>query len=194
MISFDTRKEMLSSLVPKGGVVAEIGVFEGEFAEFILNTLSPSKIYMLDLFNGVCGSGDQDGNNYKNTDLTASFLYLNAKYVNDTRVEIQRGNSKDLLADLDDNSLDMIYIDGDHAYEGCKADLELAYQKCKTGAWICGHDYEMNMKKARHNYVFGVRKAVDEFCAKYGQTIHAKGLDGCVSYAIRLSKELPTSS
>ena len=188
MLSYETRKEMLSALIPKGGVYAEIGVFEGEFAEFIVNTLNPLKLHMIDLFNGTCGSGDQDGNNMKHVDLAVSFVELNKIYVNDERVEIQRGNSQDLLADLDDNSLDMIYIDGDHTYMGCKADLELAFKKCKSGGWICGHDYEMNMKKALTSYDFGVKQAVDEFCEIYGQTIHAKGLDGCVSYAIRLSK------
>ena len=49
-----------------------------------------------------------------------------------------------------------------------------------------GHDYEMNMNKAKTVYSFGVRKAVDEFCNTYKQTIYAKALDGCVSYAIQI--------
>jgi hypothetical protein len=80
----------------------------------------------------------------------------------------------------------MIYIDGDHSYEGCKKDLEIAYKKCKSGGYIMGHDYEMNMKKATREYFFGVKRAVDEFCQVYKQSICAKGLDGCVSYAIRI--------
>jgi hypothetical protein len=51
-----------------------------------------------------------------------------------------------------------------------------------------GHDYEMNMNKAKKAYDFGVRKAVDEFCCEFSQKIYAKGLDGCVSYAIKISK------
>lgn len=186
--SFNTRKEMLLAHIPKGGVYAEIGVFEGEFSAFILNSLNPTKLYMMDLFNGRAGSGDQDGNYFKIVDLGTAFLELNKKYVGDERVEIQRGNSRDLLSNLDDNTLDMIYIDGDHGYAGCKSDLELAFKKCKPGGWICGHDYEMNMEKAKTKYEFGVQRAVDEFCASKGQTICAKGMDGCVSYAIHLSK------
>lgn len=188
MLEFETRQEMLSGCVRKGGVYAEIGVFEGEFSAFILNALEPSRLYMMDLFQGHCGSGNQDGNFFKMLDLNKSFQDLNQKYAGDERVVIQRGNSRDLLSDLDDNTLDMVYIDGDHGYEGCKSDLELAYKKCKPGGWICGHDYEMNMAKAQTDYVFGVKRAVDEFCLNYGQTIVAKGIDGCVSYAIHLSK------
>ena len=188
MAVYETRQEMLLACDPKGGVYAEVGVFEGEFAAFLLRALEPSRLYMMDLFQGHCGSGNQDGNFFKMIDLNKSFQDLHQIYTGDERVVIQRGNSRDLLSDLDDNSLDMIYIDGDHGYEGCKSDLELAYKKCKSGGYICGHDYEMNMAKAQTAYVFGVQRAVDEFCLNYGQTIAAKGMDGCVSYAIHLSK------
>jgi hypothetical protein len=64
--------------------------------------------------------------------------------------------------------------------------LKIEYKKIKKGGWIMGHDYEMNMNKAKTVYSFGVRKAVDEFCNTYKQTIYAKALDGCVSYAIQI--------
>jgi hypothetical protein len=51
-----------------------------------------------------------------------------------------------------------------------------------------GHDYEMNMKKAKYAYNFGVKKAVDEFCTTYNQTILSKAYDGCVSYCIHIKK------
>ena len=86
------------------------------------------------------------------------------------------------------HTFDMIYIDGDHSYDGCKKDLIIAYDKIKNGGFIMGHDYEMNMIKAKTAYIFGVRNAVDEFCINYNQTIYAKAYDGCVSYAIQVSK------
>jgi hypothetical protein len=82
----------------------------------------------------------------------------------------------------------MIYVDGDHSYQGCKKDLDVAYRKLKSGGLLLGHDYEMNMKKAHQAYPFGVRRAVDEFCVNYNQKIIAKGMDGCVSFAIRIQK------
>jgi len=87
-----------------------------------------------------------------------------------------------------DNHFDMIYIDGDHSYEGVKRDIRTAFLKIKNGGWIMGHDYEMNMKKAHRSYNFGTKAAVDEFCKANGQTIFAKALDGCVSYAIKITK------
>jgi hypothetical protein len=82
----------------------------------------------------------------------------------------------------------MIYIDGDHSYNGVKKDLMNAYNKIKDHGYIMGHDYEMNMEKARNTYDFGVKKAVDEFCITYKQEIVALALDGCVSFCIHVNK------
>ena len=52
------------------------------------------------------------------------------------------------------NSLDFIFIDGDHTYQGVKRDIEIWYPKLKPGKIICGHDYRDNKSE--------VWKAVDE--------------------------------
>jgi hypothetical protein len=51
-----------------------------------------------------------------------------------------------------------------------------------------GHDYEMNSKKANDQYELGVRPAVDEFCKRHNQQIIAKGMDGYVSFCIKVNK------
>ena len=51
-----------------------------------------------------------------------------------------------------------------------------------------GHDYEMNMNKAKRYYEFGVRKAVDEYCIEFNQEIITKAMDGCVSFCIKVNK------
>jgi hypothetical protein len=43
--------------------VCEVGVFEGEFSEFILNEINPSELHLIDLFDGLSHSGDKDGKN-----------------------------------------------------------------------------------------------------------------------------------
>ncbi len=89
------------------------------------------------------------------------------------------------LSAYPDATFDVVYIDADHGYAGCLTDLEVAFAKTKAGGVIAGHDYEMNMEKANTHYNFGVKRAVDEFCARHGLTIFAKANDGCVSFAIR---------
>jgi len=85
---------------------------------------------------------------------------------------------------------DVIYIDGDHSYQGVKRDLQLALKKVRPGGFICGHDYEMNMVRAKSCYDFGVKRAVDEFCKAEGFSICAKAIDGCVSFAIQIPLEV----
>lgn len=43
---------------------------------------------------------------------------------------------------IEDNSLDFVYIDGEHTYDGVMRDIELFLPKIKTGGYIGGHDYK----------------------------------------------------
>ena len=185
---YQTRREMVEALVPKNGVYAEIGVFKGEFSDFLATTLQPRQLVLIDLFEGMMGSGDQDGNNFEMVNLNFVYTHLLRVTQRYPALQVHKGDSVATMNTYPDNTFDMIYIDADHSYEGTKRDLSVAYAKIKHGGWIMGHDYEMNMKKAHRAYEFGVRRAVDEFCAARNQSIFAKGLDGCVSFAIRIEK------
>lgn len=56
-----------------------------------------------------------------------------------------------------DNSLDLIFIDGEHSYEAVKNDIEAYLPLVRKGGIICGHDYlEFNQPG------YGVNKAVEE--------------------------------
>lgn len=179
---------MIRELIPKGSVCAEIGVFEGAFSNQLYQIIQPSKLYLIDLFEGHCDSGNEDGNNVVVRNLSEAYMRLLAETRTIPSIQLIKGRSADILSTFPDDSLDMIYIDGDHSYEGCAKDIAGAYTKVRNGGWILGHDYEMNMAKARTYYHFGVKQAVDEFCSRMNQTIVAKGMDGCVSFAIQLHK------
>lgn len=187
-VIYDSRLDMIRALISRDTVVAEIGVFKGTFARQLYDMLSPSKFYLIDLFSGRTCSGNEDGNNVIWTNMDNEYLQV-IEYARDKpSISVIKYDSSSFLSTLPDNTLDMIYIDGDHGYEGCKKDLLEAYKKVKNGGYICGHDYEMNMSKAQTVYHFGVKQAVDEFCLTFNQVIVAKGNDGCVSYAIELRK------
>jgi len=179
---FENRNEMVKELVKPGGVYGEIGVFKGEFSKILLNFLNPTSLVLFDLFEGTCCSGDVDGNNVCYTNMAHE--HYNISSLDNDIIELRKGDSSKELSQFDDNYFDMLYIDGDHSYEGCKKDLNVAIKKVKPGGWIMGHDYEMNMEKAKNKYNFGVKQAVDELCKENNLTIHSKGMDGCVSYAI----------
>jgi hypothetical protein len=187
---FDNRQVMIkfySTLIgnPK---VLEVGVFKGEFLDYIYNYCAPSHIDGVDLFEGNMGSGDVDGNNFTFCLLNNVYYELIQKYSNNQNVKLHKSYSDIFLSKCNDNEYDIIYIDADHTYEGVKRDLTHSFKKIKNGGYIMGHDYEMNMNKARKYYDFGVKKAVDEFCLNYNQKIIAKAIDGCVSFCIQINK------
>ncbi len=64
--------------------------------------------------------------------------------------------------------VDFVYIDADHRYEGCKADIEAWWPKVKPGGILAGHDYA-------GEYI-GVVHAVDEFSAREGLPVEHRGI------------------
>jgi GR25 family glycosyltransferase involved in LPS biosynthesis len=190
-LTFDNRNEMLPQIVSENAVIAEIGVFKGDFASVLLKT-NPSHLYLVDIWEPKpVVSGDVDGNNVERYNGADLYKHVCNKFRFNGNVSIHRQLSFEFLRALPDNSLDAVYIDADHSYEGVKKDLELSLYKVKKYGLIMGHDYEMNMKKAKNTYDFGVKRAVDEFCKKYSLSIYAKANDGCVSYAILNTYEPP---
>jgi hypothetical protein len=181
---FDTRVDMIHKIVPHDVTIVEIGVFKGEFAETLLQR-NPTQLYLVDIWEkGPVHSGDQDGNNVQVYDGGELVDVVRKRFALTPNVTICHARSDDFLSAMPDKSIDVIYIDGDHSYEGCRNDLEHAFPKLRKGGLIMGHDYEMNMTKAKTKWEFGVKRAVDEFCKTHNLKVYAKGLDGCVSYAI----------
>jgi len=186
-VEYDTRIDMICDMIPIGASVCELGVFKGDMAKKIESLISPSMYVMIDFFQGRMGSGDQDGNNFEYVDLNECYMNLREHFKSKSTVQVIKGDGIASLNSFPDETFDMVYLDADHSYEACKRDLQTSFNKVKKGGFIMGHDYEMNMNKARTRWAFGVKQAVDEFCAQRGLYICAKGLDGCVSYAIRKS-------
>jgi hypothetical protein len=64
--------------------------------------------------------------------------------------------SNEAAKSVEDESLDFVYIDGNHSFDFITQDLQLWYPKIRKGGIISGHDYGIRP----------VRRAVDAF-AKY---------------------------
>ena len=52
-----------------------------------------------------------------------------------------KGNSHEELENFEDNSIDVLFIDGGHEYSVVKKDIEIGWNKVKPGGYICGDDY-----------------------------------------------------
>jgi hypothetical protein len=173
---YDTRDDLISDL-PKGMKCAELGVFKGDFSKQIFDTMKPSELYLIDIFSGIMGSGDKDGNNFERISLDESYNNLKNYFENNPNVKIIKGFSVPSLSNFSDDYLDFVYVDAGHEYHDVKADLEISYQKVKNGGYICGHDYN------RETFP-GLCDAVDEFCERYNLKIKYLTKDGCPTYCI----------
>jgi hypothetical protein len=63
-------------------------------------------------------------------------------------------NDKKILDQFSDESIDLLYIDGDHSFDGCYSDLKNWFPKIKKGGYILNDDYKWE----------GVNQAVNLFC------------------------------
>lgn len=172
----ENRNDLIK-LFNKNLVIAEIGVFKGEFSKFLFEENQPNELHLIDIFSGIECSGDKDGHNIIYTNLSEEFNLITKYFNNNNNVYIHKGYSQDILKNFNDEYFDMIYIDGDHSYNGVKNDLNLSYQKIKIGGYICGHDYTTTMFE-------GVVRAVNEFCEERKLKIKYLTKDGCPSFCI----------
>jgi len=169
-----TRTDLLR-LLPKNAIIAEIGVFKGEFSQNILDICDPRKLYLVDIFTGCTGSGDKDGNNIVDADMSKEFDKLVDLYFFSNVVRLRKMTSLEFLTHCEDDSLDAIYLDADHSYNSVSQELALCRDKVRAGGYICGHDY---------NPQWGVKRAVDEFCEREGLSIENLTEDGQPSFCI----------
>lgn len=158
------NRDVMLEMLPKRIVCAEVGVLAGDYSRKILETVQPSELHLLDLFSGKVTSGDHNGENVREYDLDAEYARLQQRYRGNPTVRFKQGISYATLKSFPDNFLDFIYIDCDHTFDGTFIELELAFHKLKDGGHLCGHDYS-----AVH--FPECKRAVDLFCATYGQEI-----------------------
>lgn len=76
------------------------------------------------------------------------------------KVELIYKTSTDFAKDLSDNSLDFIFIDGDHSYEATLNDCLSYWPKVKVGGLFAGHDINLP----------SVQRAIKDFFSKIGLT------------------------
>ncbi len=143
-------------------VGAEIGVFAGELSQRLLRREDLS-LYLVDSWvtsdpeSDYAQSGDFHARLSQAQQERYYGLTLELTAFAGPRAKILRKPSVEAAKDIPDGSLDFVFIDADHSYLGCKADIEAWAPKVKPGGLISGHDY-LNPQFPE----FGVKRAVDE--------------------------------
>jgi|SaaInlV_100m_DNA_2_1039680.scaffolds.fasta_scaffold02887_6 predicted O-methyltransferase YrrM len=120
----------------------EIGVHNGTSMSYVVSENSnPKHCIGIDFFGAI--------GHYKKDKLTKERSRSNIKGNNtsESKIGLIKGNSKskkviaELCRHFDYESVDLLFIDGDHSYAGVKADFENYSKFVRPGGWIVLDDY-----------------------------------------------------
>lgn len=176
MKPFEQRGNAIIRRLPPNAQVVEVGVLIGVLSEYLLRQRTDITLYMVDSWRPA----EQQPEQYRATgDLHATH---SIKKVREHRAQAENRashfheravimplTSLEAATEFPDASLDLVFLDADHSYQGVMADLQAWLPKVKPGGWIGGHDYR-NPDPA---FRFGVTRAVDEWTAATGRAVEA---------------------
>jgi uncharacterized Rossmann fold enzyme len=165
----DTRAREILSRLNGSAFGAEIGVFAADLSERLL-LREDLNLLMVDSWTTgnqeYADSGDfHAALTQEQQDMYCDMATNRTAFARERR-EVIRKPSTEAANAITNESLDFVFIDADHSYNGCKNDINAWYPKVKKGGLLSGHDYEnTNFSK------FGVKQAVDEFVAENNLTL-----------------------
>jgi len=177
--------ELVAELRPRR--MLEIGTANGGSLLVLAGLCAPdAKIMSIDLPDGEFGGG------YPSWKLPIYRAFARA----DQQVELLRGDSHDpgSLAKVDallgDDKLDLLFIDGDHTYDGVRRDFEMYSPLVRKGGLIAFHD--INPPNPQSSTTDGTRLLVGEVPeywaeirdAHNGQEFVAPSENGCFGLGV----------
>lgn len=153
----------------RGLNILEIGSYRGQSTVLLAQY---GHVIAIDLWGDV-DHGVMHPESYGKVNLQHFVVNVSQFGLLGTRIFPIVGTSE-ILDRLHPESLDLVYIDADHSYEPCKADLTRAITYLSPDGMLLCHDYKRPGDAAH----IGVNRAVDELLAQgeYGIKEHFGGL------------------
>lgn len=147
------RWDVLANIIKDNDlkVGAEIGVNQGVNMAMVLRFCPDFFWYGIDDWR----SGYLGWDEAKRRDNKRKAAGVQRRHPDNTKLIVM--DSLAAAKTFQDQSLDLVFIDADHSYEGVKADIHAWAPKVRQGGILAGHDYDQPDFP-------GVKKAVDEFC------------------------------
>jgi len=155
------------------GIGVEVGTHRADYATVLLDSWNGTRLICVDPWLNPVGYESQakylwgDGNRDHDLEEARSRL---ARYGD--RVIIRRCLSLEAARETEDNSLDFVYIDGDHSYDAVLADLTVWYPKLREGGILAGHDFVCPGELREDDWGTQIQPAVADFADKAGLTVY----------------------
>ena len=137
--------ELLNELGCKTG--AEIGTANGQYAKWMFSRIKGLKLYCVDpylAYRRYVEMSDKDGQHI----YDKMFADAQARLAKKSVVFIRK-TSAEAINDFEDNSLDFVYIDGNHSFEYAVFDIAEWERKVRIGGVVAGHDYWNSIEKIK---------------------------------------------
>ncbi len=139
---FQTLAPLFHDLGFKTG--AEIGVFEGKYSECICKANPGVELYCVDSWinydDFYIGGMEEAEQNARERLKNYSCHFLHT-------------TSVEALSHILDESLDFVYIDGNHEFPYVAMDVAFWSKKVKTGGIVSGHDYSRGQRPRSNMHV-----------------------------------------
>lgn len=136
-------------------VGAEIGVHEGTYSKELCQANPGLKLYSIDPWKAHEG--------YRDIKKLSTFSNAHEQAVRRLKPYgciLIRKMSLDAVKDFEDNSLDFVYIDGNHSFDWVMRDIIEWTHKVRKNGIVSGHDYTDDNK-------VGVKDAVDAYAKNH---------------------------
>jgi hypothetical protein len=148
------------------GTGVEVGVDEGVFSEYLLENWRGRKLVSVDPWLEMAPEEYQDTCNTSQASMEEKYEATASRLARfGDRSEILREMSVDAAKRFATRSLDFVYLDARHSYEGVAEDLQAWFPLMRAGGLMAGHDYNDGVFAEG---VHCVRSAVDEFFGARG--------------------------
>jgi len=126
-VKLDIKRNNLATLFKELGfkVGVEVGVFNGDYSKALCLANPELKLYSIDPWQGEDEPSEK----------------IAREMLKPYNCEIIKKTSMEAVKDFKPESIDFVYIDGDHSFESVTEDLNAWEKIVRKGGIISGHDY-----------------------------------------------------
>lgn len=162
-------RDALLELLPREATVVEVGVALGGFSRPLIDFCRPAQFIAIDSFRlhelpSLWGRPPPE--HFGGKTHLAWYRDLFAADIDAGRMQALEGDSGEQMEWLPDASVDVFYIDADHAYAPVRRDLAVAVRKIKPDGWMIVNDYVL-IDQLGAEQAYGVIYATHEFMLEH---------------------------
>jgi len=154
---FGRRTALIQMLRERGAKIgAEIGTDRGQYAEELFGGIPDLELICVDPWLPYT-EGKEIYNQIDMDDVFKEAMTRLSRH----NSKIMKMTSMEAVKQIPDESLDFVFIDGNHEYNYVLEDITEWTKKVKSGGVVAGHDYVENSER-----YYGVIEAVNEYISR----------------------------